>query len=198
MRPLVGVHAAHHLANSRERRDAYSDRATIGVGICLRLNLEPRRLLHHRQRCLRFLSGTLVNRLHRLRDYRHAQWSKCSSLSPSARRSARRSVTRYLAYGTADRLLIADAGADCPRYGPYQIQPGSMGPVHGSCWLCILVGCVFFLFSILDFPLILHYLYNLITPRRSFRPRNIDHARTDGPALATFTVAQRAPRAVRP
>ena len=114
VRPLMGVHAAHHLAKSRERRDAYSGRASIGVGICLRLNLEPRRLLHHRQR-LRFLSGTLVNRLHRLRDYRHAQWSKCSSLSPSARRSARRSVTRYLAYGTADRLLIADAGADCPR-----------------------------------------------------------------------------------
>merc|ERR1712194_943527 len=70
----------------------------------------PRRLLHHRQRCLRFLSGTLVNRLHRLRDYRHAQWSKCSSLSPSARRSARRSVTRYLAYGTADRLLSRCGG----------------------------------------------------------------------------------------
>ena len=67
-------------------------------------------------------------------------------------RSARRSMTRYLAYVPADRLLIADAGADCPRYGPYQIQPGSMGPVHGSCWLCILVGCVFFLFSILCSP----------------------------------------------
>ena len=38
----------------------------------------------------------------------------------------------------------------------------------------------------------------LITPPRAFRPRNIDHARTDGPALATFTKAQRAPRAVRP
>jgi len=79
-------------------------------------------------------------------------WRKCSSPSPSARRSARRSMTRYLAYVPADRLLIADAGADCPRYGPYQIQPGSMGPVHGSCWLCILVGCVFFLFSILCSP----------------------------------------------
>ena len=41
-----------------------------------------------------------------------------------------------------------------------QIQSGSMDPAHGSCWLCILVGRVFFLFSILDFPLIWYYLYN--------------------------------------
>ena len=38
----------------------------------------------------------------------------------------------------------------------------------------------------------------LITPKRAFRPRNIDHARTDGPALATFTVSQSALRAVLP
>jgi len=37
-----------------------------------------------------------------------------------------------------------------------------MDPAHGYRWLCILVGCVFFLFSILDFPLIWYYLYNLI------------------------------------
>ena len=35
-----------------------------------------------------------------------------------------------------------------------------MDPAHGYRWLCILVGCVFFLFSILDFPLIWYYLYN--------------------------------------
>ena len=150
MRPLVGVHAAHHLAKSRERRDAYSDRASIGVGICLRLNLEPRRLLHHRLASLVFLSGTLVNSLHRLRDYRHAQWSKCSSSIPSARRSARRSVTRYLAYVPADQLLIAYLGADCPRYGP-------LGPdpiwIHGSCpWILLAVYfgwlCIFSIFHI--------------------------------------------------
>jgi hypothetical protein len=40
------VHAGCHLAKSRERRDAHTDRASIGVGTCLRLNLEPRRLLY--------------------------------------------------------------------------------------------------------------------------------------------------------
>jgi len=106
------VHAGCHLAKSRERRDAHTDRASIGVGTCLRLNLEPRRLLYIMASLAAYaliLSGTLVNRLHRLRDYRHAQWSKCSSPSPSARRSARRSMTRHLAYLLADRLLIADA-----------------------------------------------------------------------------------------
>ena len=78
--------------------------------------------------------------LDRLRDDRHAQWSKCSSPSPSARRSARRSVTRYLAYVPADRLLIADAGVDCPRFGQSGSDPTW---IHGSCWLCIFVGCVF-------------------------------------------------------
>ena len=33
---------------------------------------------------------------------------------------------------------------------------------------------------------------SVIVPRRAFRRRNIDHARTDVRALATFTVAQRA------
>ena len=49
------------------------------------------------------------------------------------------------------------------------------------------------------------YLFNgmvrgvsVITPRRSFRRRSIDHARTDGPALATFTVPQSALRAAVP
>ena len=104
---LVRVHAGRHLATSRERRDAHPDRTSIGVGTCLRLNLEPRRLLHHRRRlpACSLLSGTLVNRLDRRRDYRHAQWSRRSSPSPSARRSARRSVTRYLAYVPADQLL---------------------------------------------------------------------------------------------
>ena len=51
-----------------------------------------------------------------LRDYRHAQWGKCSSPSPSARRSARRFVTRCVAIQhrpPADRLphivLLSDA-----------------------------------------------------------------------------------------
>ena len=34
-----------------------------------------------------------------------------------------------------------------------------------------------------------------ITPRRALRPRNIDHARTDVPALATFTVRGKTERA---
>ena len=36
----------------RERHDAHRGRTSIGVGTCLRLNLEPRRLLHHRHRSL--------------------------------------------------------------------------------------------------------------------------------------------------
>ena len=55
----------------------------------------------------------------------------------------------------------------------------------------------------------LHYMYfthstiflpglSVIVPRRAFRRRNIDHARTDVPALATFTVRQSAVRSVLP
>eukprot|EP00964_Phaeocystis_antarctica_P098920 scaffold64864_cov64-Phaeocystis_antarctica.AAC.6 len=43
---LVRVHAGRHLATSRERRDAHPGCTSIGVGTCLRLNLEPRRLLY--------------------------------------------------------------------------------------------------------------------------------------------------------
>ena len=70
---LARVHVGQNLVTSRERRDAHPGRTSIGVGTCLRLNLEPRRLLHHQHRLPRLLvSGTLVNRLHRLRDRRHA------------------------------------------------------------------------------------------------------------------------------
>merc|ERR1711865_770885 len=60
------------------------------------------------------LPGTLVYRLHRLRDRRHAQWSRRSSPSPSARTSALRSATRYLAYVPADRLLDRRCGGRLP------------------------------------------------------------------------------------
>ena len=49
---LVRVHVGQNLVTSRERRDAHPGRTSIGVGTCLRLNLEPRRLLHHRHRSL--------------------------------------------------------------------------------------------------------------------------------------------------
>ena len=64
-----------------------------------------------------------------------------------------------------------------------QIQSGSMDPAHGSCWLCILVGCVFFLFSILDFPLIWYYLYNFIIKYDRFAPFILTQSTTDGFAL---------------
>ena len=139
----------------RERHDAHRGRTSIGVGTCLRLNLEPRRLLHHRHRSLAALAlpGTLVNRLHRLRDRRHTQWSRRPSPSLSARTSALRSMTRYLAYFRQIGSSIEDAGADCPR-------SGSFGPdpiwIHGSVgcllWIRGSVGCVFYAFSILRFP----------------------------------------------
>ena len=132
---LVRVHVGQNLVTSRERRDAHPGRTSIGVGTCLRLNLEPRRLLHHRRRLPAWdapsVSGTLVNRLDRLRDYRHAQWSRRSSPSPSARRSARRSVTRYMAYVPADQLLDCRCGGQIARDPDHRIQihSGSMDPV---------------------------------------------------------------------
>eukprot|EP00964_Phaeocystis_antarctica_P089628 scaffold57224_cov38-Phaeocystis_antarctica.AAC.1 len=41
-------------------------------------------------------------------------------------------------------------------------------------------------------------LYKVIVPRRALRRGYIEHARTDVPALVTFTVSQRALRAVIP
>ena len=131
---------------------------------------EPRAstcLLHHRHRLPRLLvSGTLVNRLDRLRDRRHAQW-RSSSPSPPARRSTRRSRCATLHMYWQIGSSIADAGADCPRSGSSDPDPIW---IHRSCWLITLDPRIRWLrilcsLSILRFPPYGSTLYNLYWTR---------------------------------
>ena len=70
---------------------------------------------------------------------------KCSSPSPSARRAARHSVTRYTLH-----ICTGRSASDC-RCGvrlpeiPIIGSRSNLNPwimlIHGSCWPCIFVGC---------------------------------------------------------